>query len=37
MDVIGTKPTQKHFFFSCPDNPAETLSVVIPEVFIYFI
>lgn len=34
MDVIGTdssKPTHKHFFFSCPDNPADTLAVVIPE------
>ena len=25
MDVIGTKPTHKHFFFSCEDHPAETL------------
>ncbi|XP_032788237.1 methyltransferase-like protein 23 [Daphnia magna] len=36
MDInsIGTdssKPTHKHFFFSCPDNPAETLAVIIPE------
>lgn len=35
MDIIGTdssKATQKHFFFSCPDNQAETLEVIIPEV-----
>jgi len=34
MDIIGTdssKPTEKHFFFSCSSNPDETLEVVIPE------
>jgi hypothetical protein len=40
MDInsIGTdssKPTHKHFFFSCPDDPAETLAVIIPEVVLF--